>query len=565
MHPMRPFTRSSSRTTRARVSDSGEQSRSTARLAALCGWLTLVGCQGDGATSTDDGTTQATGADASSGSDDGTTAAPDQTGTAGPDLPGTSGDPTAPDPSAGTDSTGSTGGGESTTGGLTVDPSAGDETTSSTTGDDSASTTGDVVGSTGDDDTGSTGDESTGSTGDDGTTGSCESADRAVKLKRLIDPLDGSVIAPAIVIVHEDRVIAVETDEAKIPCGAEVIDWSAYTGVPGLVDVHTHFVYQTDDEPGTFPWTRSWWIFKNKPALLEVLAREAAEKVVKLGVTTAIDKGAGPGDKIVAKLRDQIASGELVGPRIYTAGYGISGPVPSTETMKGWIKQNVADGADLIKVWADSCSDDTLECKPNFTFEQLKAAVDQAHELGRPIAIHAYHADTAKLAIMAGPDSMEHPEGLDAVDFMDMIAMGITYVPTIDHNRYYKENLAYFGYDPAMGPKFAAYIAENLETANQAHLAGVQIAMGSDAVFSGFGENKRELEWFIEAGMTPLEALRAATVKGAASIGVEDEVGRVAVGYFADIVAVDGDPLSDITVLLDEVHGVMKSGEPILP
>ncbi|MCY1009065.1 amidohydrolase family protein [Nannocystis pusilla] len=89
--------------------------------------------------------------------------------------------------------------------------------------------------------------------------------------------------------------------------------------------------------------------------------------------------------------------------------------------------------------------------------------------------------------------------------------------------------------------------------------------MGSDAVFSGFGENTRELEWFIEAGMTPLEALRAATIRGAASIGVEDQVGRVAVGYFADIVAVDGDPLTDIRVLLHAVRGVMKGGELVSP
>jgi imidazolonepropionase-like amidohydrolase len=216
-------------------------------------------------------------------------------------------------------------------------------------------------------------------------------------------------------------------------------------------------------------------------------------------------------------------------------------------------------------VWADKCSDDTLECAPTFTFEQLKAAVDTAHALGRPIAIHAYHADTAKLAIMAGPDSLEHPEGLDTIDFMDMKAMGITYVPTIDHNRYYRDNLAYFGYAPEMGAEFDAYIALNLATANQAHLAGVTIALGSDAVFSGFGENTRELEWLIDAGMTPLEALRAATIQGAASIGVEDEVGRVAVGYFADIVAVKGDPLTDIGVLIDDVQGVMKGGRLIAP
>ncbi|WP_434418874.1 amidohydrolase family protein [Nannocystis pusilla] len=394
---------------------------------------------------------------------------------------------------------------------------------------------------------------------------SCESADRAVKLGRLIDPLDGSVLAPAIVIVREDRIVAVETDEARIPCGAQIIDWSAFSGVPGLVDAHTHFSFQTDDEPGSEPWSRRWRLLQEEPEVVDALARQAAEKTVKLGVTTAIDKGAGAGAPIVARMRDDSAAGRLVGPRIYTAGRGISGPVPSIEPIKSRIQQNVAEGADLIKVYADTCSDDTLTCTTTFTLEELTAAVDEAHLLGKPIAIHAYHADIARLVIMAGPDAMEHPEGLDAIDFMDMMALGITYVPTIDHNRYYRDNLGYFEYDPEMTAEFDAYIALNLATANRAHLAGVAIAMGSDAVFSGFGENTRELEWFIEAGMTPLEALRAATIRGAASIGVEDEVGRVAVGYFADIVAVDGDPLTDIRVLLHGVHGVMKGGVLISP
>lgn len=403
-----------------------------------------------------------------------------------------------------------------------------------------------------------------GSTGS-GSTGGCESPERAVKLGRLIDPLDGSVLAPAIVIVREDRIVAVETDEARIPCGAQIIDWSAYSGVPGLVDAHTHFSFQTDEEPGTEPWSRRWWLLKEEPAVVDALARQAAEQTVKLGVTTVIDKGAGAGAPIVARMRDDAAAGRLVGPRIYTAGRGISGPVPSIEPIIARIQQNVAEGADLIKVYADTCSDDTLVCTSAFTLEQLTAVVDEAHRLGKPIAIHAYHADTARLVIMAGPDAMEHPEGLDAIDFMDMTALGITYVPTIDHNRYYRDNLGYFQYDPEMGAQFDAYIALNLATANLAHLAGVAIAMGSDAVFTGFGENTRELEWFVEAGMNPLEALRAATVRGAASIGVEDQVGRVAVGYFADIVAVDGDPLTDIGVLLHGVRGVMKGGELISP
>lgn len=399
-----------------------------------------------------------------------------------------------------------------------------------------------------------------GSTGS-GSTGACESSDRAVKLGRLIDPLDGSVLAPAVVIVRADRVVGIETDAAKIPCGAQIIDWSAYSGVPGLVDAHTHFSFQTDDEPGTEPWSRRWWLVQEEPAVADALARRAAERTVKLGVTTAIDKGAGAGAPLVARMRDDSAAGRLVGPRIYTAGRGISGPAPSIEHIQTQIQQHVAEGADLIKVYADTCSDDTLTCTATFTLEQLTAAVDEAHRLGKPIAIHAYHADIARLVIMAGPDAMEHPEGLDAVDFMDMIAMGITYVPTIDHNRYYRDNLGYFEYDLEMRAEFDAFIALNLATTNLAHLAGVAIAMGSDAVFTGFGENTRELEWFVDAGMTPLEALRAATIRGAASIGVEDEVGRVAAGYFADIVAVDGDPLTDVRALLHGVRGVMKGGE----
>ncbi|MCY1063130.1 amidohydrolase family protein [Nannocystis sp. RBIL2] len=521
------------------------------RCASLGCWIAAIaGCDGSGATSTAQTTDHTTG-------DESTTASSlteDSTGDA-TTVPGTT---AATDPSAG--STHGTSASEASTTEVGTSSTTEDSTTASSATTEGTTTEGTTTEGATTEGTTTEGTTTESTTTEGATTEGCESDLRAVKLARLIDPADGSVLEPAIVIVQDERVLALATDEAEIPCGAEVVDWSGYTGVPGLVDAHTHFIYQTDDEPGTFPWQRSWWLFQNSPETLAELARQAAEKTIKLGVTTAIDKGAGPGDYLVAELRDAIAAGELTGPRIYTAGYGISGPVPSIEVMKGWIQQNVADGADLIKVWADNCSDDTLTCSSKFTFEQLKAAVDEAHALGRPIAIHAYHADTAKLAIMAGPDSLEHPEGLDTVDFMDMIAMGVTYVPTIDHNRYYKDNLAYFGYAPGKAAEFEAYIALNLATANEAFLAGVDIAMGSDAVFSGFGENTRELEWFIDAGMTPLQALRSATIEGAASIGVEHEVGRVAVGYFADIVAVDGDPLTDVSVLIGNVHGVMKSG-----
>jgi imidazolonepropionase-like amidohydrolase len=403
-----------------------------------------------------------------------------------------------------------------------------------------------------------------GGTGGTGGTGGaeCTSNDKAIRLGKLVNPEDGTVIDDAIVVIHEDRISYVGVDDKQIPCGASVLDWTAYSGLPGLVDAHVHFTYQTDQEPGTLPWARATWLHNNNPYKLLDLARGAALATLKTGVTTAIDKGGR--DYILNNLRAEITSGKTQGPRMFNSIGGILNykyPASvSADELKGWVHLQVLRGADLVKVWADQCSDQTLECVPTFTFDELKLLVDTSHQEGLPIAIHAYHEDTAKLAIMAGPDSIEHPEGLDAVDCGTMVDMGTVYVPTIDHNRYYKDNIELFGYAPELAEKFDAYIQENLASATQAHLVGVKIAMGSDAVFTGFGQNTRELAWLVQAGMTPLEALRAATIHGAESIGVEHEVGKVAVGYYADIIAVEGDPLTDINVVINGVRQVMMGG-----
>ncbi len=393
--------------------------------------------------------------------------------------------------------------------------------------------------------------------------GECMSNDKAIRLGKLVNPHDGTVIEKAIVVVHDDRISYVGVDEKEIPCGASVIDWTAFTGLPGLVDAHVHITYQTDQAPGTDPWTHGWWLLNNDPYAFMDLTRGAALATLKTGVTTVIDKGGV--DFILNLLRKEITSGKTPGPRMYSSLGGISNyKYPTTwtpEELKSQVKMQVLRGADLLKVWADECSDDTLECSPKFTFEDLKLLVDTAHAEGLPIAIHAYHEDTAKLAIMAGPDSLEHAEGLDAADFGVMSSMGTVYVPTIDHNRYYKDNLELFGYAPEMAAKFDAFIQDNLATAAGAHKAGVKIAMGSDAVFTGFGQNTRELSWLVQAGMTPLDALRAATINGAESIGVQNEVGKVAVGYYADIIAVEGDPLADINVVINDVRKVMMGGK----
>jgi len=195
-----------------------------------------------------------------------------------------------------------------------------------------------------------------------------------------------------------------------------------------------------------------------------------------------------------------------------------------------------------------------------YSYEEMKAAADTAHKLGKKLAVHSYGPAGAKDAIRAGADSVEHATDMDDETIAEMARSKTFYVPTIDHNRYYLDNWQKIGYANGFQEKTKAFIARNLETARKAHKAGVKFAMGSDAIYTMFGENTRELGWFVKAGMTPEEALRTATTNAAELLGKEKELGAVAPGYFADLVAVDGDPLVDINVAINKVRWVMKAG-----
>jgi imidazolonepropionase-like amidohydrolase len=162
--------------------------------------------------------------------------------------------------------------------------------------------------------------------------------------------------------------------------------------------------------------------------------------------------------------------------------------------------------------------------------------------------------------VRAGVDSLEHATDMDDATIAEMVKRGTFYVPTIDHNRYYLDNWQKIGYANGFQEKTKAFIERNLETARKAHKAGVKFAMGSDAIYSMFGQNTRELGWFVKAGMTPEQALQTATRNAADLLGKEKELGAVAPGYFADLVAVEGDPLADINVAIYNVKWVMKGG-----
>lgn len=388
----------------------------------------------------------------------------------------------------------------------------------------------------------------------------------------------GEVFRNAMLIIKNDRIESVGIDSPAIPNGATVIDLTKFTAIPGLIDVHTHMTYYWDASFGLRPWQLQEIL---GPGITTFLAQKNALKTLKTGVTTVRDLGAfdpNTCDRIDIAMRDLIRMGAMTGPRMFVSGYGIIPTFsPSTDerALRRWgtadgeaevmriVRREIAAGVDWIKMFASTGSADDLTGDQTYTFEEIKAAVDVAHQKGIPVSVHSYGPKAARDAVRAGADSLEHPIDLDDETLAEMARKGIFYVPTIDHNRYYADNAEMFGYGPDVVERLHAFIKQNVETTRRAHKAGVRIAMGSDAVFTMFGENTRELAWFIKAGMTPEQALATATVNGAALLGKEDELGALLPGYLADIVAVEGDPLKDINIVIHNVRWVMKGGEVV--
>jgi len=393
---------------------------------------------------------------------------------------------------------------------------------------------------------------------------------KAVKFGKLWDG-KGKVWTNAIVIVDGERVREVTTVLQRVPDGAEVVDLTKYYGLPGLIDVHTHMTMYTEEIAGV-PMLKQ--LTSNSPAVEVFLARKAALRTLEAGVTTVRDLSADQYMDIA--MQDLINRGEMIGPRMFVSGYGLYVSMAPTrkdapppiggviadgvpEVLRA-VRQQVAAGADVIKLYASTGTDDDTTGFETFNYEEIKAAVDATHRFGKKIAVHSYGPDAARDAVKAGADSIEHATDMDDATIAEMAKRGTFYVPTIDHNRYYLDNAEKIGYAPGFQAKTRAFIERNVETARRAYKAGVKFAMGSDAIYSMFGENTRELGWFVKAGMTPEEALRTATTNAAELLGKGNELGAVAPGYFADLVAVEGDPTADIGVVVEKVKWVMKGG-----
>ena len=387
-------------------------------------------------------------------------------------------------------------------------------------------------------------------------------AAQPTKVIRATKLWDGSrLLTDVLIVIDGDRVSRVANSSESVPPTAEVIDLRKYTLLPGLIDLHTHMTYYWDRQPGTRPLGQ-----RRRPGVTVFLAQDNARRTLETGVTTVRDLGAANDTDFA--MRDLIAMGAMQGPRMIVAGAGISASrqstAPNPDAMRSAVEERIKNGSDWIKVYASRGSFDSVDTTQTLTFEEMKAIVEVSHAAGHKVAIHSYGASGVKDAVRAGADSIEHGIELDDETLAEMVKRGIVWVPTIDHNRYYVDAKDEYGFKPDAIPPLQEYIQKNLEATRRAVKAGVKIGMGSDAVYSMFGQNTRELGWFVKAGMSPEQALATATTTAAELLGMQDRLGRIAPGGAADLVAVEGNPLQTIEALFTGVRVVIKDGRVVV-
>ncbi len=399
---------------------------------------------------------------------------------------------------------------------------------------------------------------------------------------------DGERLLPARdVLVANGRIVAIGPAGTVAPGGGAAggvppvrVDLAGKVLVPGLIDLHTHLLLHAYDET---PWNDQ--VLKESLELRTLRAVGAARATLAAGFTTVRELGTeGAGFADVA-LRDAVARGWIAGPRIFaatraivaTASYGPSGFDPRWDVPKGAqeatgadevrraVRQQIAAGADWIKVYADYRRRPGAPSTPTFSLEELTAAVDEARSAGLPVAAHASTDEGVRRAVLAGVTTIEHGTGAGAQVLALMRQRGTVLCPTLAA---YEATSRYAGWRPGEQPEPAA-VRDSRAMLGRALAAGVTIANGSDAGVFSHGQNAREIELLVAYGMRPAAALRAATATAAAVLGRGGDLGRIAPGYTADLVALDGDPLADIAALRRVVlvvkEGVLVSPAPQAP
>lgn len=384
----------------------------------------------------------------------------------------------------------------------------------------------------------------------------------------LLDVKTGKTLDNVNVVIEGDRISSVT--QGAPPSGAKVITMPNATLLPGFIDAHTHLTYEPN-----FGY-QELGISIPKEALI---GAKNARVTLEAGFTTVRNVGA-RGFTDVA-LRDSINEGLVPGPRMLVSGPPLSitgghcdqnllpyeyhatadGTADGVEAVQHKVRENIKYGADLIKVCATggvlSKGDDPKASQ--YTLEELKAIVADAHRLGRKVAAHAHGAQGIAWAAEAGVDSIEHGSYIDENGIRIMKEHGTYLVPTQYLGDWMRENAAKIGLPAMYAEKMKTVTAAMRQNISKAIQAGVKIALGTDAAVYPHGLNAHEFEVYTRLGLTPLQSIQTGTVNAADLLGWSDRVGSLEPGKFADIVAVEGDPLKDIT-LLQHPTFVMKGG-----
>ena len=394
----------------------------------------------------------------------------------------------------------------------------------------------------------------------------------------LVDVEAGEVLGRHTIVVEGERITAVEEGLADPESGDTLIDLSGHTVLPGLMDMHVHL---TSQQAGAASYLDR---FQENPADLAIKGLMYAERTLLAGFTTVRDVG-GETTAILA-VRNAIARGDMPGPRIFaatislasTGGHGdrtngmradLTGdPGPREGIVNGVadarkaVRQRYKEGADLIKITATGGVLSLAKSgqNPQFTEEEMRAIVEAANDYGFMVAAHAHGAEGMKRAIRAGVTTIEHGTYMDEEAFELMKEHGTWFVPTISAGNFVAEKAAVPGYFPEIiRPKAAAIGPVIQETFAKAHRAGVPIAFGTDCGVCPHGSNAQEFLYMVEGGMAPMTAIQSATVVTAKLLDIWEETGSITAGKAADLIAVEGDPIADVTRLQD-VRFVMRVG-----
>jgi imidazolonepropionase-like amidohydrolase len=404
--------------------------------------------------------------------------------------------------------------------------------------------------------------------------------DIVIHAGRLLDGVSRQARANVSILVRDDRIVAVQDGFVPVPAGARRIDLSAATVLPGLIDCHVHL---TEQERKTSRIAES---VTRSPLDVALASTGPARRTLEAGFTTVRNLGAPSG--IDVALKRAIEAGNVVGPRMFVSGEPLgpsgghsdptSGMIPELahvfgdgfrvdgpEDARRAVREHRKYGADLIKLTVSggvvSVGDD-----PNLVLmdvEEVRAAVETAHALGMKVAAHAHGKKAIDAALRLGVDSIEHGSFGDAESFALFKASGAYYVPTLTPS---VVALEYFdkhpgAIDPASLEKARAVGPRMQATFAAAYRAGVKIAFGTDiSFFSPHGSNAREFGFMVKAGMAPIDAILAATGNAADLLGASATLGSIRPGRFADVIAVAGDPLADVSEL-ERVRFVMKAGK----